>query len=196
MCDTCPSGNETGDDSFVVKAWNDVRNLTVRDCVAWSDISTAFGVSLEIFASVSDLTFKDCTAIHSMASGAYGGILTLHIAEGTNGSVTNTTFENIVLEDAPVPGCDLMLLQIDPPRPAATISDIRFRNISAPHSIAIAPVRLSPGNDSASAGLIEGVLFEDVRINRKPLGALDIVNENPSRARDITNAPATNVGNE
>ena len=176
-----------GDDSFVVKAWNDVRNLTVRHCVAWSDVATAFGVSLEVFSSVSDTTFKDCTAIHSMASGAYGGILTVHIGTGTNGSVTNTTFENIVLEDAPVRGCDLMLLKIDPPRPSATISRIEFRNISALHSAAIAPARLSPGNDSTCAGLIEGVLFDNVWVNSKPLGATDIVNENTARARNITN---------
>jgi hypothetical protein len=176
-----------GDDSFVVKAWNDVRNLTVRNCVAWSDVATAFGVSAEIFASVSDTSFKDCTAIHSMASGAYGGILTVHIEAGTNGSVASTTFENIVLEDAPVPGCDLMLLKIDPPRPSATISGVQFRNITAPHSAAVAPVRLSPGNGSTNAGLIESVLFDNVRVNHKPLGALDIVNENPARARNITN---------
>lgn len=185
-----PSGLDLhgiGDDSFVVKAWNDVRNLTVHRCVAWSDVGTAFGVSLEVFASVSDTRFQDCTAIHSTASGAYGGILTVHIGAGTNGSVTSTAFENIVLEDTPVHGCDLMLLKIDPPRPGATISDIQFRNISAPHSKAAAPVRLSPGNGSAGAGLIESVLFDDVRINQKPMVTLDIVNENPARALNITN---------
>jgi hypothetical protein len=154
--------------------------------VAWSDVATAFGVSLEVFASVSDTSFKDCTAIHSMASGAYGGILTVHIGAGTNGSVSSTTFENIVLEDAPIPGCDLMLLKIDPPRPSAIISDVQFRNISAPHSTAVAPVRLSPGNDSANAGLIENVLFDDIRVNQKPLGAPDIINENPARVHNIT----------
>ena len=176
--------------------------------MAWSDVATAFGVSLEVFASVSDTSFKDCTAIHSMASGAYGGILTV---QGTVHSlcllptvmsvtrvprnvsvnallysVSSTTFENIVLEDAPIPGCDLMLLKIDPPRPSAIISDVQFRNISAPHSTAVAPVRLSPGNDSANAGLIENVLFDDIRVNQKPLGAPDIINENPARVHNIT----------
>ena len=55
--------------AFIVKAWTDVQNVTVRNSVAWSDVATSFGASMEIFASVADVVFRDCVAIHSNSSG-------------------------------------------------------------------------------------------------------------------------------
>lgn len=171
-----------GDDAYIVKAWNNVSNVTVRDSISWADCATSFGASAEIFASVDNVHFVNCTAIHSLASGEWGGVLTLHIARGS-GHINGTSFQNIVIEDAPVAACDLILIKIDS-HPSSRIVDTTFVNIHA-LSTASPAVRLSPGNGTA-AGAIERVSLDNVVVNGRPIAMADVINENPSKTSGIT----------
>lgn len=131
--------------------------------------------------SVTDLR---CVCDHA---GQYGGVLTLRIGASTNGSISGVAFENIVVEDNPTPGCNLIELEIDA-HPAALIAEVSFSNVSALDSRSAVIARLSPGNGT-EAGRISGVSFDGVTVNGRPLAEANVANENPARATGISVRP-------
>lgn len=88
------------DDSFLVKAFKPVKDVTFRNCVAWNDVSTSFGAVCEIAATAENVTFSDCVVTHStfyLWDHDAGGVIGIWNAYG--GTSKNFLFERIVLED-------------------------------------------------------------------------------------------------
>ena len=106
--DACDSVNlyiqnsfaHNADDSFLVKSWYPVDNVTFKNCVVWNDVSTSLGAVCEINRPVTNVLYKDCTVIHSsnpLWTANSGGVVGIWDAEG--GDIDNFVFENTVIED-------------------------------------------------------------------------------------------------
>lgn len=88
------------DDSFLVKAFQPLKNVTFQNCVAWNDVSTSFGAVCEIAATAENVVFRDCTVTHStfyLWDHDAGGVIGIWNAYG--GRSKNFLFERMVLED-------------------------------------------------------------------------------------------------
>jgi len=88
------------DDSIVVKSFNeqgdDIQDVTVEDCVIWTDWGFSLGVTYETrTARIRDLVFRNCDVIHNIV---WRG--TLAINPSDRAEISNVLFENIRVEDA------------------------------------------------------------------------------------------------
>jgi len=158
----------TLDDLIVVKADKDQgesRRILARRCVLWNEVAHALSVGAEIRENVDDVRFEDCDVIHDK-----GREWTLRVFHCDAARVTNVRFENIRIEESG----RLISLWIgsfvwtrDPER--GHIDSVTFEDILA---TAERPKIELTGFDDAHA--VTNVLFQDVRINGKPLTAEDV----------------------
>ncbi len=88
------------DDSIVVKSFSkdgqDIRNVTVEDCVIWTDWGVSLGVTYETrTAHIEDIVFRDCDIVHNIAC---RGALTINPSDSAE--ISHVRFEKIRVEDA------------------------------------------------------------------------------------------------
>jgi polygalacturonase len=158
----------TLDDLIVVKTdkgQGEARRIVARKCVLWNEVAHALSVGAEIREDVNDVLFQDCDVIHDK-----GREWTLRVFHCDAARVSNVRFENIRIEESP----RLISLWIgkfvwtrDPER--GHIQNVVFKDIRAVAD----PLRIElNGFDEAHA--VDGVAFQDVRVNGRPLTQADI----------------------
>jgi len=153
----------TLDDLIVVKAdkgQGETRRILARNCVLWNEVAHALSVGAEIRENVDDVRFEDCDVIHDK-----GREWTLRVFHCDAARVSNVRFENIRIEESP----RLISLWIgsfvwtkDAER--GHIDGVTFKDIVA---TAERPKIELTGFDETHA--VSDVLFQNVRINGKPL---------------------------
>lgn len=118
------------DDSLVVKALDtgDVEDVLFRRCILWNDFARPMEVGVELRADqVHRVRFEDIDIIHSST-----GYPLMGIHHGDRAVVSDITFENIRIEDAP--GAQLFDIRITPSfwnrdKKMGCIRNIRFKDI-------------------------------------------------------------------
>ncbi|MEN6334260.1 MAG: glycosyl hydrolase family 28 protein [Phycisphaerales bacterium] len=158
----------TLDDLIVVKAdkgQGETRRILARNCVLWNEVAHALSVGAEIRENVDDVRFEGCDVIHDK-----GREWTLRVFHCDAARVSNVRFENIRIEESP----RLISLWIgsfvwtrDPER--GHIDGVTFKDIAA---TAERPKIELTGFDETHA--VSDVLFQNVRINGRPLTAEDV----------------------
>jgi hypothetical protein len=158
----------TLDDLIVVKAdkgQGQVHRVVARKCVLWNEVAHALSVGAELREDVDDVLFEDCDVIHDK-----GREWTLRVFHCDSARVSNIRFENLRIEESP----RLLSLWIgtfvwtrDPER--GHIQGVTFQNIRAVAD----PLRIElNGFDEAHA--VSDVVFQDVRVNDRPLTGADV----------------------
>jgi hypothetical protein len=158
----------TLDDLIVVKTdkgQGSAHRIVARDCVLWNEVAHALSVGAEIREDVDDVRFENCDVIHDK-----GREWTLRVFHCDAARVSNIRFEDLRIEESP----RLISLWIgqfvwtrDPER--GHIQGVTFKDIRA----AAEPLRIElTGFDEAHA--VEDVVFQDVRVNGRPLAPADV----------------------
>jgi len=154
----------TLDDLIVVKSdrgQGPVRRVVARNCVLWNQVAHALSVGAELREDVDDVRFSNCDVIHDT-----GREWTLRVYHCDAATVSNVRFENIRVEESR----KLISLWINKAiwsRDAERghIREVTFRNIQA---VTAQPPKIElEGYDADHA--IDGVLFDQVKINGRPL---------------------------
>lgn len=159
----------TLDDLIVVKSdrgQGEVRRVVAKRCVLWNEVAHALSVGAELREDVTDVRFIDCDVIHDK-----GREWSLRVYHCDAAVVRDVRFEDIRIEESR----KLISLWIgkaiwsrDEER--GHIQGVIFRNIRA---TAAAPPRVELRGFDAGH-LVDGVTFQDVRINGKPLTPADV----------------------
>jgi hypothetical protein len=147
------------------KGQGEARRIVARKCVLWNEVAHALSVGAEIREDVDDVLFQDCDVIHDK-----GREWTLRMFHCDAARVSNVRFENIRIEESP----RLISLWIgkfvwtrDPER--GHIQNVTFKDISAVAD----PLRVElTGFDEAHT--VSDVVFQEVRINGRPLTRSDV----------------------
>ena len=160
------------DDSLVVKALDtgDVEDVLFRGCILWNDFARPMEVGVELRADrVHRVRFENIDIIHSST-----GYPLMGIHHGDRAIVSDITFENVRIEDAP--GAQLFDIRITPSfwnrdKKMGCVRDIRFRDISLIGSPGI-PLLLSESRlqGFCSGHDIRGVHFERISLCGKTPG--------------------------
>ncbi|HSV99794.1 MAG TPA: glycosyl hydrolase family 28 protein [Sedimentisphaerales bacterium] len=158
----------TLDDLIIVKADKDQgesRRIVARNCVLWNEVAHALSVGAEIRDNIDDVRFENCDVIHDK-----GREWTLRVFHCDAARVSNVRFENIRIEESP----RLISLWIgsfvwtrDPER--SHIDGVTFKDIVA---TAETPRIELTGFDETHA--VSDVVFQDTRVNGKPLTPADV----------------------
>jgi hypothetical protein len=160
----------TLDDLIVVKTdqhQGPVHHVVARNCVLWNQVAHALSVGAELREDVDDVLFTNCDVIHDT-----GREWTLRVYHCDSATVSNVRFENIRVEESR----KLISLWINKARwsrdaERGHIRDVTFQNIQA---VTAEPPRIElEGFDAAHA--IDGVVFDDVKINGQPLAMSGVV---------------------
>jgi hypothetical protein len=158
----------TLDDLIVVKTdrgQGEARRIVARNCVLWNEVAHALSIGAELRENVEDVLFTNCDVIHDR-----GREWTLRVYHCDSARIRNVRFENLRIEESP----RLISLWIgkaswtrDTER--GQIEGVVFKNIRAQAS----PLRVElQGFDAGHA--VENVVFEDVRVNGRPLASADV----------------------
>ncbi len=124
----------SGDDLFEVKTLNTAtekitKNVTFSNCVAWNGKARCFGITHEVFYSISDVTFKDSCVVFRDATWNNDFVSSLAIDIGQGGAdVTDITFENIEINKDT--GRPLNILACNDGIINNSIDNIVFKNIT------------------------------------------------------------------
>ncbi len=118
------------DDSLVVKSRDcgNVDNVLFEKCALWCDMAHPIEVGVELRADyIKNVVFRDIDIIHSMC-----GYSVLGIHHGDRARVSNITFEDIRIEDAP--SCQLFDIRIsdsvwNKDNAKGPVSNILFKDI-------------------------------------------------------------------
>lgn len=171
VVENCFANN--ADDSFLIKSWADVDNVHFRNCTAWNTVSTSFGAVCEVIKPITDVSYRDCTVIHSTNprwTEICGGIIGIwdHGAADIDGMV----FENIVIEDA-VAGKEPIKIavydnQAEAPKELAEVKNILFKDINVLSSRDDSIVLTTIYEDG-----IHDITFENVTVNGKKVTEID-----------------------
>ncbi len=143
-----------------------------RNCVVWNTVSTAFGAVCEVIQPISDVSYKDCTVIHStnpLWTDIAGGIM--GIWDNGAADIDGMLFENIAIEDA-IAGKEPIKISVytnldESKKEHSEVKNIVFKNItidSRDESIKLT----TPFTDG-----IKDITFENVTINGKKLTEID-----------------------
>jgi hypothetical protein len=160
----------TLDDLIVVKSdhgQGPVRHVVARNCVLWNQVAHALSVGAELREAVDDVLFTNCDVIHDT-----GREWTLRIYHCDSATVSNVRFENIRVEESR----KLISLWINHAiwsREAERghIRDVTFKDIQA---VTAQTPRVELLGFDAEHG-IDGVLFDHVTINGRPLSIDGVV---------------------
>ena len=154
----------TSDDLIVVKAdhgGGKVEHVVVKNCVLWNPFAHALSLGAELRDPVDDVLFTDCDVLHDT-----GRAWTLGIYQCDAAVVSHIRFESIRIEDSPRPISLLIVKDVwsrDIER--GHIQDVTFKDIRV-HGPEPLLVNLQ-GADATH--LIDGVKFENVRLDNQPL---------------------------
>ena len=176
------------DDSFEVKVHGASRNVTFRNCVTWNNLGGSFGLMHESYSDSCDITFADCTSIHSIDNVSACPVVGIKLGPGP-GNASRYRFENIVIESVSGPrrppikvinnwdGWSLddystsqqapYEMEHKPTRdkPNGRVADILFKNVTVLDSSNSQVVLVSDGPQSP----ITNIVFDNVVINGRPL---------------------------
>jgi len=146
------------------------RNVLFENCLMWTRCGAALGVTNEILAPMSDITWRNIT-ITEFKGGEWKDVFVpgrapifVHAAYG--GGVRNLRFENITIEK-----CIGRMLYLGnrPAKPRENsgcgIENVRFRNIRADN--VTKPIMVV--SDESGKGRIKEIVFENVRLNGRPV---------------------------
>jgi len=159
------------DDSFLIKAHDaPVDDVVFRNCIAWNDVATSFGIVCETAHPVTNVVFRDCTVVHSTFPcwiPDAGGVLAVWNDYG--GDVRDIRYENIVIEDS-CAGKQIIKLNITNVHGMndsrqGSIRDVSFRNIDVLHTKDERIAFLSPFEE----GAISGIELDRIAINGNPV---------------------------
>ncbi len=179
---------QTSDDGFEIKSWTPTTDIVFDNCVIWSDLGGSFGLFHESDAVSSDITFRNCTVLHSMDNSSACGVIGIKLTG--KGSAEDYSFENITIEDvrgSRKPSIKVINNRIpwhlwpesesDPENPylrkdaapaetaQGAITNIRFRNINVLQAANPDIAIIADGPDSP----ISNVTFEKVKISGTPV---------------------------
>lgn len=175
----------SGDDLFDVKALgggdNAISdNITFTNCTAWNGKARCFGICGEVIKGISNVTFRDSTVIFHDATWNEDRIpaLAIIVENGSTGSISNVTFENIEIHDARsrAIGCLIYGDEVQ----NFNISGIKFKNIS---------YKSTKANKIASNGKTTNKIiaeFENVYANGSKITQLDNSNFEYDKYATIT----------
>lgn len=162
------------DDCFVVKTTDPGRPATdilYDGCIAWDDWGYAFGVSYETRADIRDVVFRDCDVVF-----ARNWPLGVHVSD--SGVVGPILFERIGVyypRTAIAPHMSRQSVKLDIVEDVwgkdgqrGHIRDITLRDIEI-NGVDLPPILLAGHNEDHR---IEDILFENVRLNGRPLVTL------------------------
>lgn len=155
------------DDSFLIKADQaPVSDVLFKNCVAWNDVATSFGIINETSHEVKNVIFRDCIVLHSTLPcwiPEAGGVLAIWNDRG--GNIHDVLFENILVEDAckdkPAIKLNITNLVAGNTKREGLIQDIGFRNIEFLQTDDDRIVLVSSFLESA----ISRIRFHDVKLN-------------------------------
>ncbi len=158
----------TLDDLIVVKSdkgQGEVRRIVAKNCVLWNEVAHALSVGAELRDPVEDVLFKDCDVVRDK-----GREWSMRVYHCDSAKIANIRFEDIRIEESQ----KLISLWIgkavwtrDEER--GRIQGVVFRNIRA---AAEKPRIELTGFDEGHA--VEGVTFENVAVNGKPLAPAEV----------------------
>lgn len=149
------------DDSFLVKAFEPLKNVVFKNCTAWNDVSTSFGAVCEMAADTENVAFKDCTVTHStfhLWDHDSGGVIGVWNAYG--GKVKDFLFEDIVLEDC-CDGKEPIKVSVTW-RDEGRINNVHFKNVQVLNS---KDERIAVYGDVPKAA--DNIILENIIINGK-----------------------------
>jgi hypothetical protein len=158
----------TLDDLIVVKTdkgQGQARRIVAKDCVLWNEVAHALSVGAELRENVDDVLFTNCDVIHDK-----GREWTLRVFHCDSARISNVRFENLRIEESP----RLISVWIGAfvwtrDKERGHIQNVTFKDIRA--TAARLRVELE-GFDEGHA--VEGVRFQDVVVNSKPLQPADV----------------------
>lgn len=142
-----------------------MKNIVARNCVLWNEVAHALSVGAELRENVSDVLFADCDVIHDK-----GREWTLRVYHCDSATISNIRFENIRIEESKrliSAWIGKAVWSRDDQR--GHIRDVTFKNIQVAGD---APRIELKGFDREH--VVEGVLFENVRLSGRPLSANDV----------------------
>ena len=157
----------TLDDLVVVKTEDrrPAENILVKNCVLWNEVAHALSIGAELRGPVNNVRFRDCDVIHDK-----GREWTLRVFHCDSALISHVEFENIRIEETR----KLISLWIgsfvwthDAER--GHIENVLFKNIQATGDHPRIELK---GFDAAHQ--VEGVKFEHVVVNGKPVGADEV----------------------
>lgn len=158
----------TLDDLIVIKSdkgQGEVRNIVAKNCVLWNEVAHALSVGAELRENVSEVLFTDCDVIHDQ-----GREWTLRVYHCDAAKIRNIRFENLRIEESRrliSAWIGQAVWSRDPER--GQIRDLTFKNVTATAD----PLRVElKGFDTGHT--VEGVTFEQVKVNGKPLTRADV----------------------
>lgn len=169
IVENCYANN--ADDSFLIKSWDKVDNVHFRNCTAWNTVSTSFGAVCELYRTITDVSYKDCTVIHSTNprwTEICGGVIGIWDNHGA--SVDGMVFEDIVIEDAVADKEPIKVAIYDNQAETdyAEVKNILFKNITVLESRDESIVLTSVYENG-----LHDITFENVSINGKAVTELD-----------------------
>jgi hypothetical protein len=154
----------TLDDLIVVKSdkgQGEVHRIVVENCVLWNQVAHALSVGAELRENVDDVRFANCDVIHDT-----GREWSLRVYHCDGAMVSNIRFEDIRIEESRRLISVWIGKQIwsrDGER--GHVRDVTFKNI---RSVGGSPPGIELTGFDAGHG-IDGVTFDDVVVNGKPL---------------------------
>ena len=162
----------SGDDLFDVKAAGGrdeaiSQNITFTNCTAWNGKARCFGICGEVYKDIKDITFRDSTVIFHDATWNKDRIpaLAIVVEDGSVGSISNVTFENIDVYDARsrAIGCLIYGSAVE----NLSITGITYKNISYN-----APLKTKVASNGKTTNTVQ-TTFENVYANGNKITQLD-----------------------
>lgn len=143
-----------------------VENVIIENCVLWNEI---WGNGLEIgfetrVDSIKNIIFRNCDIVHAESEWE-GAAISIH--NGDRAVISDITFENIRIEEGLFTLFDFRILssKYSKDKQRGKIENVLFRNIDI--NIPVLPKSIFEGFDETYS--IKNVVFQDVRINGKPI---------------------------
>jgi polygalacturonase len=157
------------DDLVVIKSYlKDTKRVTVENCVMFNGLAHPLEIGYELYGGeVSDILWRNCDVIHDQ-----GREWTFGIRNWGNSAVSNVVYENIRIEEC-APNNWLIKLSLNEFHDFAfnttgygTLQNVLFKDIDIKSANGW-PVILMEGYNASHT--IDGVTFQNVRINGQPL---------------------------
>ena len=160
----------TLDDLIVIKSdkgQGRVHHVVVKDCVLWNQVAHALSVGAELREDVDDVLFTNCDVIHDI-----GREWTLRVYHCDAATISNVRFENIRVEESR----RLISLWINKAVWSRDLERGRIQNVTFKNIQAVSPnlPRRTELKGFDAGHTIDGVTFDHVVVNGRPLTAGDI----------------------